>query len=286
MGSEPESEAKCPECGGELGPSSVSRGHILSALCLSCGYEFDGTLCPAFERPSLWRIHIHWRGKGPTLKEAALLRQFLPLHAHHSIQQVRDMYASSMDWTARMLSTHAMHELREAAEARGFQVEAEEEEKTVSRLRLPPSPATFYGARFSPSFHEKGLIAATFGESGGTVTITSEHSATTRETVAIPTGRGLRFLDEIAALDPLGIPDAWELGLDGMTAECLIRQKGGVRKFHAWSPDSQRFPRQHGFLLALHRLALDLSREPALIGFLEDLHEYLQIGLSVSVKGR
>ncbi|WP_164010090.1 hypothetical protein [Pyxidicoccus trucidator] len=279
MGSEADEKLTCPRCGGPLGEATVERGYCF-APCLSCDYVMAAPFTAMMPRgvESDWRLSIRWRGESPTLKEAALLRQVLPQLAKDSIQEVRDAYRNTTEWTGRNLSKDTMLQLRAAAEARGFQVESEPEGKNVPRLELPAWPGTFYGVHFSPSFDEKGLIAATFSEAGDTVTIASERNATTSETVAIPSERGLRFLDELAALDPLGIPDALELGADGITLECLIRQEGGVRRFNAWSPDAQHSPRQHGFVLALYRLAADLAREPALVEFLEQLHGYLGTG--------
>ncbi|QSQ23924.1 hypothetical protein JY651_02765 [Pyxidicoccus parkwayensis] len=284
MGNEVETELKCLKCGGPFGESTVEGG-IVSTPCLACGYVMQGIYCAAVDPQPLWRIRIHWSGKGPTLKEAALLRQFLPKHAHYSIQEVRGLYAGATEWSERMLSKDDMLQLRAAAEARGFQVETEEEGENIVWPKLPMRPITSYGAEFNLSFHPKGAIFATFGELGSQVIIASDRSPTTTETetVDIPLERGVRFLDEIAALDPLGIPNALPSGIDGMTVEGFIREAGGAWKFHAWSPDPRKHPRQHGFILALYQLASDLARQPALIEFLEDLHGYLQAGLPVKV---
>lgn len=91
--------------------------------------------CPRIDDP--WHVQILWRGPELTLKEAALLRQFLPGCANESIQELRDQYRGTPGWTGRRLPLWQMRELRSAAEARGFKVVTEVETRNVPRLRLP-----------------------------------------------------------------------------------------------------------------------------------------------------
>lgn len=231
--------------------------------------------CPRIDDP--WHVQILWRGPELTLKEAALLRQFLPGCANESIQELRDQYRGTPGWTGRRLPLWQMRELRSAAEARGFKVVTEVETRNVPRLRLPPPPAAFYGVELSPTFFEKGAIAATFEGARGTLEIASE-SQLPPECVPIPHERGLQFLDDLASLEPLGMTDSIEIGLDGISLYFRLRHASEEHGFSVWSPDAQQAPRPHGFVVALYRLATELAREPGSIAFLEGIHGYLGAG--------
>ncbi|RKG68329.1 hypothetical protein D7V80_13080 [Corallococcus sp. CA054B] len=95
----------------------------------------------------------------------------------------------------------------------------------------------------------------------------------------VPDARGLLFLDAIAKLDPLGIPDAAPGGIDGITLECLIQESRGTRRFLAWSPRPEKEPRQHGFVVALLQLAMDVTREPETVRRLEQVFGYVRADL-------
>lgn len=131
---------------------------------------------------------------------------------------------------------------------------------------------TRYRVRFQPAFHPEAEISISFGPTGDIVTVTSEgHS----EDAPIPVERGLVFLDELAALDPLGIPNGFEGGIDGIQLNCDIQQSNGAWAFSAWSPFPRHHPRQHGFVSAVLRLASDVTRAPATARLLVSLSSYL-----------
>ena len=224
-----------------------------------------------------WRIQILWRGPELTLKEAAFLRQFLPVSANESIQGVRDQFRGFPGWTGRRLSEPDMLELRAAAEARGFRVIAEEEDKHVPRLHLPPPPSAFYGVELSPSFFKNGVLATIFRGSHGTLLIASEIQPQP-ECVPIPQERGRRFLEEVARLDPLGMTDTYVRGLDGISLYFRIRHSGEEHGFVTWSPDAHSEPRHHGLVMALFRLATELAQEASSITFLDGIHGSLDAG--------
>ena len=172
MGDEMETELKCPRCGGEMGEGSVDKGWF-SSTCLSCGYEMQGPFCPAVEPQPVWNVRIRWSGETPTLKEAALMRKFLPGFGGMSIQYVRALFEHTPEWKARGVSKQTMLELRTAAESLGFKVEVEEEGKRWREAQRPPpgSPVSLYGVRFEPSFHEEGFILVTFGQARDFISI-------------------------------------------------------------------------------------------------------------------
>ncbi|RKI13423.1 hypothetical protein D7Y15_16680 [Corallococcus sp. AB030] len=282
MNDEPEERLTCPRCGGSFGDSTRERG-IVFTPCLRCDQAMAAACCaPIPGTASGWRVQIPWRGPELTLKEAASLRQILPVHANESIQCVRDQYRGLPGWTGRRLSHPEMLELRAAAEACGFKVIVEEEDKHVPRLHLPPHPATFHGVEFSPSFFEKGALATIFREPHGTLVIASE-SLPLPECVPIPQERGRQFLDEVASLAPLEMTDSDVIGMDGISLYFRLRHSSEERGFVAWSPDAHRAPRHHALVLALFRLATELAREAGSITFLEGIHGYLEAGLPVKV---
>ncbi|HZI14766.1 MAG TPA: hypothetical protein VE153_30640 [Myxococcus sp.] len=223
-----------------------------------------------------WCVTIRWRGPRPTPKEVGLLWQFTALRSR-PLPEALESLQNASEWKEDRLFTESAQRLREQAEARGFRVEVTPH-LPVPKLTPPGSGVTHYCVQFRPSFDEPGYVLVTLGPEGDSVAIVSKTSS---ETVVLPTERGLRFLEEVAALDPLGIPDLPLGGMDGISLRCRIQQDTGSRTFSAWSPDARRAPRQHGFVLALYQLASDLAREPATVRFLEPLFGYLQAGLPV-----
>lgn len=264
-----------------MGEGSVEKGYF-SSTCLSCGYELQGTICPAFELEPSWRIRIRWSAAPPTMKGAYLLRKLIPGLAGMSIQQVQAHFGRSSEWSTRGLSTESMQQYRTTAESFGFEVEVEDEGKRWREAQRPSagSQASLHGVRFAPSFHEEGFILVSFGKARDSISIVREKGT---ETVDIPTERGVRFIEEVTALDPLSIPDERDIGLDGIRLECFSHLEAGTRKFTTWSPNSQRYPRQYGFVQAVYQLAMDLAREPATVEFLEQLFGYLSAGLPLKV---
>lgn len=229
-----------------------------------------------------WLVTIRWQGPRSTPRDAALLRQFVPSFRDGSIPEVLRRIQGLSEWKEHRLSNADMQWLRREAEARGFQVEVAPEgfDKPLPRLPPPGSGMPHYSVQLEPAFHEPGHILVTLGPDGDSVSIVSTKSS---ETVPLSTEQGLWFLDEMAALDPLGIPDAREAGIDGITLRGHSQQDTGSRTFTAWSPDAHSFPRQRGFALALYRLATGVAREPATVAWLEQLFRYLEDGLPVKV---
>ncbi|MDY7232474.1 hypothetical protein [Hyalangium rubrum] len=266
----------------EWGSPTVS----VSFPCLSCDYVM---LAPdadsAFGLPfaSGWRLIIRWAGGTASLKEAALLKQFIPSFRQESISEVRQQLGRGAEWKLDGLSEPAARELRKEAEARGFTVDVRSRGEDRPRVRLPRpgSGMTGYCVRLSPSFDDKGHILATFGPAGSAVSIACGPS--TAETVDVPNARGLQFLEEVTALDPLGIPDVSSLGLDGISLECLVQEARGNHRFFAWSPSPDSSPRQHGFVMALFRLAMDVAQVPATVEYLEQVFGYVSSELPVKV---
>jgi hypothetical protein len=196
---------------------------------------------------------------------------------------VREHLGSASEWKLDDVPEPAMRQLRKDAEDRGFRVEALSRGADRPRLKLPrPGSGTAgYCFRLSPSFHAEGHILATFGSAGSAVTIAWGEAST--ETSDVPEARGRRFLEEVSAVEPLGIPDGSTLGIDGIIVECLVQEERGNHRFFAWSPDPDKYPRQHGFAAALFRLAMDVSREPATVEYLEQVFMYVDDGLPVKV---
>jgi hypothetical protein len=131
---------------------------------------------------------------------------------------------------------------------------------------------TRYRVRFHSVFHPETEISISFGPTGDVVSVTSKGQSMN---APIPVERGLAFLDELAALDPLGIPNGHEGGIDGIQLNCDIQQSNGAWSFSAWSPSSRHHPRQHGFVSAVLKLASDVTREPATAHLLVLLSSYL-----------
>lgn len=283
MNDAPEDGLTCPRCGGSFGDSTLERG-IVFTPCLQCDHVVEAVCCaPVPGTIAGWRVQVLWHGPELTLKEAALLRKILPHHSNDSIQSVRDRYRGSPAWTTdRTLSHQEMLALRSAAEARGFKVIAEEVDKHVPRLHLPPPPATFHGVELRPSFFEKGLLATIFRGTHGTLVIAHE-SRPQAECIPIPRERGRQFLEEVASLDPLGLTDVEVAGTDGISIAYRLRHSGKEHGFVAWSPSADRAPRHSALVLALFRLATELAREAGSITFLEGIHGYLDAGLPAKV---
>ncbi|WP_224245775.1 hypothetical protein [Hyalangium gracile] len=285
----PEKDSSCPRCGGLIGDTRLEwepHGGGISFSCLSCDYERRiPATGPSFwdDYPALWQLRIRWSGETVSLKEAALLRQFVPGFRRQSIAEVREFLGSASGWTVDELSEPSMRQIRQDAEDRGFQVEvgARGSDRPQVRLPRPGSGTAGYCVRLSPSFHERGFILATFGPEGGAVSIARGNSS--RETVDVPSARGLRFLEEVTALEPLSIPDVSTLGLDGISLECLVQEARGNHRFFAWSPRPDKAPRQHGFVGALFRLAMDVARESGTVEYLEQLHMYVEDVLPAKV---
>ncbi len=234
-----------------------------------------------------WCLTIRWRGPHATLKDAALLRQFIPGLQSQSIPELHQWLRGLPAWKEDRLAEPALSTLRAEAEARGFLVEVAPVEAAPAGavrplLQLPPAlpGRTQYSVHFSPAFHEQGYILVTLGPEGDSVSIAGSGFA---ETAALSTERGLQLLDALSALDPLGIPDGHLMGMDGITLRCHIQQENGSRTFTAWSPDARSAPRQHGFVRALYRLATEVAREPATVNYLEQLFGYIDNGLPVKV---
>ncbi len=289
MREDSEEDSRCPRCGGLLGEASMEQEPLwgrLSFLCLSCDYVIRAPVTGqtfGSIQPSTWRLRIRWSGETVTLKEAALLRQFVPGFGHLPISEVHQRLGGASEWTIDNLSEPSIRQVRKDAEDRGFTVDVLSKGADTPRLKLPRpgSGTTGYCVRLSPAFHEQGHILATFGPEGGAVSMARGNSST--ETSEVPAARGLRFLEEVTALDPLGIPDASVRGLDGIILECLIQEKQGNHRFFAWSPDPDHSPRQHRFGIALFRLAMEVARIPGTVEYLEQVHMYLSKGLPVKV---
>lgn len=283
-------ESRCPRCGGLFGEAKIevewgAPRVGISFPCLSCDYvrqapDADATVELPFSR---WRLSLHWSGETASLKEVAFLRQVIPSVCKERISEVRRQLAEGAEWKLDDLSEPAARKLRKEAEALGFTVEVRSQGEDRPRVRLPRpgSGTTGYCVRLSPSFHAKGYILATFGPAGGAVSIACGPSTT--ESAEVPNARGLRFLEEVTALDPLGIPDASSRGLDGISLECLVQEARGNHQFFAWSPSPDGSPRQHGFVSALFRLAMDVAQEPATVKYLEQVFGYVSEGLPVRV---
>lgn len=273
-----ETELNCPRCGGKFGPATVDRG-IVSSVCTACEHLMQGTFCPAgppYPAPH-WCVTLRWRGPRPVLKDAALLRQLVPGFKDRSIPEVLQGLQGATEWKEHGLHTDSMRQLRTEAERRGFQVAVEAEIVPYwPAPHLPPEfpgpGKTFYCAQLTPSFHEPGYILVTLDPDGDFVSIVSTGSS---EHAPLSTERGLQFLEELAALDPLGIPDGDSAGIDGIILRCYSQQDTDRHSFVAWSPRARRFPRQHGFVMALYRLAVDVAREPASQDYLKQLSGYL-----------
>ncbi|QSQ23922.1 hypothetical protein JY651_02755 [Pyxidicoccus parkwayensis] len=218
------------------------------------------------------------------MKDAALLKQFVPEFTHLSISDVHARLGSAWEWTVDALSESAMRQLRADAEARGFSVEAMSVGAARPRLKLPrPGSGTVgYCVRFAPAFLEQGHILATFGPAGGAVSIARETEVP--ETFEVPSERARRFLEEVAALDPLGIPDgATTVIVDGLLLECLVQEDRGNHRFFACSPRPDNDPRQYGFVAALTRLAMGAARESRTGTYLERVFGRLGRRLPVKV---
>lgn len=275
-------DSRCPECGGLLGDTRLEwalPGGRRSEACLSCDYVRQAPATDTRLESRVWCLSIRWGGETATLKEAALLRQFVPLFRETPISEVRQLLGSASEWTVDALSEAAVLQLREAAEARGFTVHVRPGGRDWPRLKLPRpgSGMAGYCVRLSPAFLERSHILATFGPVGGVVSIA--HGPSSTETADIPRARGLRFLEEITAFEPLGIPDDSRQGLDGVSLQGLVQEERGNHRFFAWSPEPDTSPRQHGFVLALLRLAMNVARETGTVEYLEHLSGYVGNGL-------
>jgi hypothetical protein len=283
MGDDLETELNCPRCDGKFGPATVERG-IFSSVCTACGHLMQGTFCPAgppYPGPS-WCVTLRWRGPRPALKDAALLRQLVPVFKDRSIPEVLQSFQGVTEWKEHGLHTDAMRQPRAEARRRGFQVAVDAEMVPYwPAPHLPPEfpdpRMTLYCVQLGPSFHESGYLLVTLDPDGDFVSIVSTECS---EHVPLSTERGLQFLEELAALDPLGIPDGHSGGIDGITLRCYSQQATGRHGFTAWSPDARHFPRQHGFVMALYRLAVDVAREPGARDYLKQLSGYLGMGRS------
>ncbi|NMO22695.1 hypothetical protein HPC49_44570 [Pyxidicoccus fallax] len=275
MGSDVEDAPRCPRCGGPFGEATTVGGSF-SVPCLACGYVQMAPICYFPRAESLaYRVTIRWPGASPTPREAALLRQFLPGLANLPIPEVRRRFEGMPEWTSDDLNKDDMRRLRAAAEARGFPVEVVPQGGPAPREPRPDARLSLYSVRFKPAFHEEGFLFLHFGETRDSLTLISRSHS---EMVAVPMERGIEFLDEIAALDPLGIPDTPAGGIDGITLECSIAEAQGTRKFTAWSPDPWRHPRQHGFVKALLQLARERVLAPGSVAYLEQVSGYLRGG--------
>lgn len=282
-------DSRCPHCGGLLGDTRLEwepLGGRVSISCLSCDYEMRVPVSePLFGSipAQPWRLRIRWSGETATLKEAALLRQFVPFFRQMPIPEVRQFLGSASEWKVDGLSEVSVRQLRQDAEARGFRVDVGTSGTDLPRMKLPRpgSGTTGYCIRLAPAFHEVGHILVTFGAAGGAVSIA--HGESNLETSDIPHARGLRLLEELTALEPLGIPDDSKLGCDGIILEGLVQDEQSNHRFIAWSPGPETAPRQHGFVLALLRLAMDVAREPGTVEYLEQVFGYVDKGLPVKV---
>lgn len=242
------------------------------------GSDLAGARHPA------WRLSIRWSGETASMKDASFLRDFVPEFRQLSISDVHRALGNAWQWTREELSKSEMYELRSYAEAHGFTVDVMSDGTTWPRLRLPmPGSGTAaYCVRLAPAFHERGHILATFGRGGGAVSIVRESGR--EETAEVPDELGLRFLDEVAALDPLRIPNGSTCVIaDGMSLECLVQEGRVNHRFFGDSPDPAIDPRQRGFAAALCRLAMDLAREPGTQLFLERVLVSDDRGLPVRV---
>jgi hypothetical protein len=133
-----------------------------------------------------WRLRVLWDTRGPTAKQAALLRQFVPEFSGRSIAEVSEWLAgaSSREW--RMLDTEAARRLRQEAEARGFRAEAVQEGlddpaiasvRSLMQAHRDSHPeAARYGISFHPSFHEAGYILVTLGPGASQAAARSGHT--------------------------------------------------------------------------------------------------------------
>ncbi|OJT18091.1 hypothetical protein BO221_42120 [Archangium sp. Cb G35] len=230
----------------------------------------------------LWRLRVLWGTQGPTAKQAALLRQFIPEFKGRSITEVGEWLAGTAWKEWRMLFAVDARRLQQEAEARGFRVEAVQDgldDPAVAHVRSllqahseAHPEAARYWISFLPSFHEGGCILVTLGPGESLVSVASRAH---HETVPVPDERGLRFLEELAAIDPLGVPGGNQIGLDGISLSCLVEERQGRREFSTWSPDPKHYPREHGFVWAVYQLAADAAREPATCRFLEEMFGYL-----------
>ncbi|WPB73673.1 hypothetical protein KYC5002_32085 [Archangium violaceum] len=231
---------------------------------------------------SVWRLRVLWGAKGPTQKEAALLRQFISEFKGMSITEVGEWLAGTAWWEWRLLRNEEARRLQQEAEARGFRVETVEDgldDPAIAHVRSllrahrdAHSEAARYWISFHPSFHEGGCILVTLGPGESLVSVASRAH---HETVPVPDERGLRFLEELAAIDPLGVPGENQIGLDGISLTCLVEERQGRREFSTWSPDPKQYPREHGFVWAVYQLAMDAARGPATWRFLEEMFGYL-----------
>ncbi|MFE8600208.1 hypothetical protein [Archangium violaceum] len=230
----------------------------------------------------LWRLRVFWGTQGPTQKEAALLRQFIPEFKGWSIAEVGEGLAGTAWKEWRTLFAEDARRLQREAEARGFRVETVQDGlddpaiahvRSLLRAHRDAHPeAARYWLSFHPTFHEGGCILVTLGPGESLVSVASRAH---HETVPVPDERGLRFLEELAAIDPLGVPGENQIGLDGISLTCLVEERRGCHEFSTWSPGPEQNPREHGFVWAVYQLAVDVTREPATWRFLEEMFGYL-----------
>lgn len=147
-----------------------------------------------------------------------------------------------------------------------------------TRMRQGESNYTVW---IQPALDQSGSITVTFGRAGDFLRIAS---GAHEETVPIPAGLGSRFLHEMAALEPLTIPQPpSKLMIDGIALLCRVRKEGGSNTFQLQSPRPAKEPRQCGFFVALYQLASDVVREPASVHFLEQFWYFGDSRLPVKV---
>ncbi len=133
--------------------------------------------------------------------------------------------------------------------------------------------STHSRVRFRPAFHPETELFIGLGPDEDFLRITTHGH---EEVAPISLERGVAFLDELAAVDPLAIPNGHQGGIDGIQVDCHLQQANGDWAFSAWSPSPRHHPRQHAFITAVCRLAADVARQPASTHLLRTLLRYLE----------
>jgi hypothetical protein len=99
--------------------------------------------------------------------------------------------------------------------------------------------------------------------------------------VTLEQDRSVDFWQQVEDLQPQSIGDAKTIGCDGMSADAAYCTTSVGHSFSAWSP--RRDTPQGRFLHLLYGLAWDLLHDDTSIERLEQLHGYLELGLSARV---
>ena len=143
-----------------------------------------------------------------------------------------------------------------------------------------------------PSFHAETLLQVTERLEGTTFRLftfssslwySDEGKEPTRyqESIPVPQDLAELFWASIENLNPASIQHANAIGLDGMSVNAAYRHGKTETDFEAWSPAPESAPGR--YICLIYDLAWKVVNKQLSIERLEQLHGYLQLGLSARV---